>query len=85
MFDGVRLRQSIERANCDEVAILDGANVCDREHHEGLSLARCGDELDLQSIGFVDLHNRTQIPTAKAVLGKVSVEHNGVELLETHD
>lgn len=78
------LRGAIERANGDQVAILDAAHIAYLQSHESLRLARRRHELDLEPIGLVDLDDRTEVPAAQAVLREIPVEHDGFEWLELH-
>jgi len=80
----LKLGGPVKRTDCDQVAISDATNVSDLEGEECLGLARCSDELNLEPIGFVDLHDCAEITTTQPVLGKIAVQHYGVELLESH-
>jgi hypothetical protein len=63
----------------DQVTVLDTPNVVSREGHERLGLARSGDELDLEAIGFVDLDHRAKISTAQAALWEIPIDNHSVE------
>jgi hypothetical protein len=84
LLGGLKLRGPVERADCDQVAIRDATNVSDLEGEECLGFARGSDELDLEPVGLVDLHDCAEIATTQPVLGKIAVQHYGIELLESH-
>jgi len=54
------------------------------ERDQRLRASRDPDELHLEAIGIVGVHDSAQIPLAETVLGKVAVEDNCFERLELH-
>jgi hypothetical protein len=75
----VELDGTLQRADGDEIAIVDVPNVDLTERNEGLSSSRARDELHLESVGLVHLDDRPQVPAAKTQLGNVPFENDGVE------
>jgi len=49
-----------------------------------LRLARPPDELDLESIARVDLHDRADVSTLEPEIGQVSFQDRGFQELESH-
>jgi hypothetical protein len=73
------LGRALQITNGDQVALPDGANVPVAEADECLGLAGRKNELDLQTIGVMQVYDRAQITTAEAMLGEVPIQDDGVE------
>ena len=64
--------------------VHDWPHVADPKGHEVLRPPRSRDELDLETIRFIRLNDRTKIALPKTTLRRVTVKNDGVELFELH-
>ncbi|MCZ6622941.1 MAG: hypothetical protein O7B35_01695, partial [Deltaproteobacteria bacterium] len=56
-------------------------HVSDLQRRERLSFTGCSHELDLQTIGFIHLHNSAKVSAAETLLWEVRVKHYGIKNL----
>jgi hypothetical protein len=61
-------RAAGERANRNKVLVAYFANVVHSERQQCLRPAGGGDELNLESVRLVDLDDRSEVPSAQALL-----------------
>ena len=69
----------------DQILVHDWPHVGDSKGHERLRSSRSRDELDLETIRFVRLHDRAKIALPKATLRHVTVKNDGFELFDLDD